>query len=230
MLVEPRVGIPWDESLTERVNERFPDFTVTERQTLTDHVWQLAPTGVDYKTTPRGDRIRRWNVDRTRLLQFGPTLCAYNALRPYQTFDTYMPQARDLFEIYLTLWRPQRILLLGQRYINAIRLPLGALGADYFEIYPSLPPAIRSSHPAVAVQVETGSFKNGTVTVNLVCQGLQDEHPSYVLDIYACSVESVSFGVDEVIAWQRQAHDAVVESFELSIKDASRELFQEVGP
>lgn len=232
IVVEPREGAKWDDSLAERLLQRFPSYEQEERAELIDYVVELGPKGqVQQRSHPRGERIRRWNSDRTRLIQFGPTLCAHNVLSAYETFDAHLPQARDLFEAYLTEWKPLHVKRIGQRYLNTIRLPTSAeSGADYFEIYPTLPSQIRVDHPSLAVQVETVRFENGITVINLSFKGVDDGHPVYLLDIYARSKDSVPSQVDGIIAWQRQAHQAVTDSFELSITDKSRELFQEVKP
>jgi uncharacterized protein (TIGR04255 family) len=227
--VEARPNVfAWNEGLTQQLKENFPDFTQEEREQLTDHLLEVASTGaVGHKQKARGERIRCWNHDRSRLIQFGPTLCAFNALKQYQTFEDCLPQVRELFRLYIEGWIPHQINWAGQRYINTVLLPVSSNGADYFAIYPKLPPALHLSHPPLAVQVETGRFENGIVAVNLVYTGPVQEKAAYTLDIYARSVNPLPVNEDSVIEWQVHAHDAVSQSFELSITDLSRKLFEE---
>lgn len=230
IFVEPRPDAQWDNSLTMRLQQHFPGFIEEERTDLVDHFLNIAPGGnVQYGSLVRGERIRRWNSDRSRLIQFGASMCAFNVLRPYRSFVDYLPNIRELIGTYIEEWAPLRIARAGQRYINVVRLPLGAeSGAEYFEIYPKLPQQLRGGHPPLAVQVETERFENGTTIINLGFRGVEDGHAVYLLDIYAQSTAPLPSEIDSFIAWQQQAHETVWRSFELSITDRSRELFKEV--
>jgi uncharacterized protein (TIGR04255 family) len=136
---------------------------------------------------------------------------------------------RDVLRAYLEEARPQRIGWIGQRYINLIKIPATEIDVvKYFEIYPRLPAPLSGGHRPIAIQVQTLDFKNGSVTVNLTFQGIQEQDAHYVLDVYARSSSDVPVDAEALLRWHEAAHVAVSDSFELSVSDKSRaELFKE---
>jgi uncharacterized protein (TIGR04255 family) len=115
----------------------------------------------------------------------------------------------------------------GQRYLNIVRLPRDSSPSEYFEMYPHLPAQLAPAHRPFAVQVETSRFEQGNVIVNLGLLEITTDAAVYTIDVYARSLGDVSSSVDDLLAWQRRAHEGIVESFELTITDRARTLFQE---
>lgn len=170
-------------------------------------------------------RVRRWNADKSRLVQFAPNMCAFNALAPsYTTFDDYVEPMRALYDAFLGEASATEVDWVGQRYINRIVLPKGETEpAKFFHFYPTLPAP--ASHRPFALQVVLESFPRGQVTLNLTFSGEEDEVPIYFLDIYARSTEPVALAGIEIVRWQETAHSVIRRAFDAALTPESRKLF-----
>lgn len=76
-------------------------------------------------------------------------------LAPYQSWETLLNSAKELWEEYAQIVQPPTICRVALRYINHIPLPSGALDlAQWFSIYPILPDGFG---PIAAFQLNTVS-------------------------------------------------------------------------
>ena len=159
----------------------------------------LGPSGKPSTTVaPDAPRIRLWKQDKSSLAQFSSQMAALNVLpAAYTKYEDQEPQLSSFFAAYLDASQPTELAWLGQRYINKVVLPIGALDAgDYFEFYPKFPPAVH--HRTFALQVVLDSFSGGEVVLNLMYMGIQEEQPVYFLDISARSTSKVAATIDAV--------------------------------
>ena len=230
--MEPGTDSAWSHLSLPRITEHFPEFAFHEER-LRDFGldFQVGPDGLLKRTThePR-ERVRRWDEVRTQAIQFGPHMCAHNVLgAAYKHFPDHVPTIQRVLRAYLAEAKPDSLAWVGQRYVNRIRLPLAETDiASYFEIYPRLP-AEFGGHRPLSIQLQTAAFRNGQVTVNLKFQEADDEHATYILDVYARSDDGPSRDADALINWHIEAHKAVSDSFELSVSQRSKtELFKEL--
>lgn len=227
------VSVPtsWSDTSLENLATEFSDFGSREEK-LADQDLILGVNGSNTgslapQVSPPRFRVRRWNHDGTRAVQYGKYMCAYNVLPPYGHFKDHVPTIERILKAYLLQACPERMAWAGQRAINIIRLPVENARADeYFEIYPRLPETLARSHAPLAVQVQTEEFSDGTAVVNLGLQAIENGHATYVLDVYARSKGAIPVDLNGLLLWQRNAHEALSNSFELSITDLSRKLFK----
>ena len=218
----------WTDAALTHVLDALPEFA-SNRETLEDlnivmqgEPGQSVRQGV--QQAPR--RARLWNSDRTRAIQCGANMCAFNVRRPYGKFEDHLPFVERLFSAYLSAVKPGR-LITGQRYLNLVKVPKETEPASFFGIYPKLPDALGGGHSLDTVQVETMPVEHGRALVNFGLQDASTEASTYLIDVYVQSDEHVHASVESVIAWQVKAHEAIVDSFELAITDAARKLFKE---
>lgn len=192
---------------------------------------KLGPSGVSEQSPPREiTRTRMWNSGKTRMFQFGRDLCAFNALKPYTSYDEYGPAMRPLVEEYVRRTRAPSVLFLGQRYLNHILLPdTAANPSEFFHVYPKL---ANRPHGPFAMQVQVGEVVQGTTILSLNFQGLDaGTRPRYLLDLYVRTKDSpeIAFEWEEMQAWQDAAHQSIIRGFEDAITDKCRELFEPMG-
>lgn len=222
----------WTHDTLPKLTALFPDFTSHEEQLRDFGIGiEVEPNGSIKRTThlPR-ERVRRWDASRQQAVQFGPHMCAHNVLgSAYQHCPNHLPVVARTVRAYLDVVKPAKLAWIGQRYINAIEIPITDDDvASYFEIYPKLPRGLVGHRP-IAIQLQTIEVKNGLVLVNLSLQDTDTDHATYVLDVYARSSGAVPLDADGILHWQEEAHKGVSDSFELSISDRSRiELFKRV--
>lgn len=225
------VGSPtdsWTEATLRDVLDALPEFS-SNREDLEDLniVVQVGPgRSVSQGVHPAPKRVRLWNADLTRAIQCGANMCAFNVRRPYGQFEDHLPFVERLFRAYLAALKPDR-LITGQRYLNVVKVPKDAEPASFFGIYPKLPKALGAKHRPVAVQVETVPVEGGQALVNLGLQETSLDWASYLIDVYVRSEELAGVSPESVIAWQKMAHIALVDTFELTITDEARKLFTE---
>jgi len=189
--------------------------------------FEVSPAGVSPKRDGKKTvRHRLWNLANSRLLQFAPDMCAFNALPPYTHYVDYLPDIERLFTAYLGEAKPSALRFLGQRYINRIFLPSEAANpSDYFTFYPRRPAA---HHPPFSLQLETERLSQGQVVLSLYYAGLDSQRPLYFLDLYARSSENPGIAFDWLVAkaWQDEAHEGITRAFEHAITDTSRQLLE----
>lgn len=222
---------PWSPSQAEELAKRLPTY-VGKREDLEDFnvFFRLGPgKSVAQGVNPGARRTRLWNTDQTRAVQFGAEMCTHNVRRPYGHFEDHLDAIKELFAAYLDVMKPQQLGWVGQRYLNIVKLPADSSPSDYFEMYPHLPAELPPAHRPFAVQVETASFEQGNVVVNLGLLEVRPDAAVYTIDVYARSSGDVAFSVDDLMAWQKQAHVGIVKSFELTITGKARTLFKETS-
>ena len=221
----------WDEKTNELLASSFSKELNGRRENLQIHGLSIdfGPTGAKSieNSTPR---TRLWNQECARMIQFGPEMCALNALPPYTQFEDYIPQFEALVRAYLSATGSQSLSWIGQRYINKVVLPNAEEDPqNIFSIYPNLPTEVREKHPPFAIQVEVMRLPEATITVNLQFQGMQAEgKPSYILDIYAKSILSMNANSSEIISWNNKIHDQLYRAFLFCIPEIhAKRLFKE---
>jgi len=223
----------WPEAAEQAIEEALRRDYAGKREVLKPLGlrFQMGPgLALQGATTEEPERIRLWTPDGDRMVQFARNMCALNVLPPYRHYGDYVPELERLTGLYLDKARPSAAVVLGQRYINKVRLPRGGTPESFFEIYPALPPHVRSRHPPLSMQVEIETLEaGGNVVLTLTAKGLEEDHPVYVLDIYARTEEAAPPTWDRIRQWHEAAHGAVISAFELAITDRARELFGREG-
>jgi uncharacterized protein (TIGR04255 family) len=217
--------------LKSRVMARLPEFTHHEEQLLDFGIrFRLGaePSLLPEQSEPM-PRFRLWDEAKKRAVQFGPHMCAYNVLgAAYTQFEDSEQNIRRVVECFLDEARPAKLAWAGQRYINAIEIPVVQTDVHaFFPIYPRLPSELHG-HLPLAVQVQTETTKNGQVAVSLSLENVSDSIATYVLDIYARSVGELPTEAQAVTEWHRSIHGAVHRAFHVSLSDACRATFEEI--
>lgn len=126
--------------------------------------FQVGPEGAIAKQHEPRTRIRRWDQAKQKAVQFGSHMCAFNVLGPaYTRFEDQLDTIKRVVQAYLEEARPSKIEWIGQRFINAIELPIEISNiSTYFPIYPQLPLSLNVHRP-LALQIQT-SNTNGNVS------------------------------------------------------------------
>jgi len=171
-------------------------------------------------------RIRMATPDGKCLVQFGADILALNALPPYDRFDSYLPAFRNLHEAYLREAGAATAMSYGQRYINRISLPsVEARPTDYFSFYSDRLVAPHSANPPFALNFEAADLSPGSLNVQLLFEGIFDEKPRYMLDLYAQATSpELSMEWVALQAWHRSAHDQLFGAFEASLTDECKRM------
>lgn len=231
LFAEPDTLTAWSAASIAGLATAFPEFTHHEEKLQDFGIqFQIRDGALLPKTHEPRSRIRRWDEAKKRALQFGSHMCAYNVLGPaYTQFEDQQEAIKRVMQYYADEARPSKLAWVGQRYINAITLPIDEPDvASYFPIYPTLPTSL-TGHRPFAMQVQTEETKNATVVVNLSLEKTDDRQATYTLDVYARSCGDTPNDTDALAHWHEATHGAVHRAFQLSISNRCRELFKEVA-
>ena len=96
---------------------------------------------------------------------------SFSRFRPYQDWDTFSKEARDLWERYAALTKPNKVTRIGLRYINRLELPLPFSDFKEYlltvpEIAPGLPQGLSSFFFRVVMPIdEAKAFATITETI-----------------------------------------------------------------
>jgi uncharacterized protein (TIGR04255 family) len=130
-------GLPWDLAIPGLLYEKVRDGFRTRRQVRAfETSVSASPEGVEQQVRAI-DRMQFLREDEKALIQVGPNMLAVNHLRPYPTWQEFLPLIRGGFEAYREAAGPEGIQRIGLRYINRIEIPgPGVEMEDYFLFYP----------------------------------------------------------------------------------------------
>ena len=140
------------------------------------------------------------SCDDKLIAQFRPAGFTLNRLRPYTSWEEIYPEALRLWEEYLAVFQPKRVMRVAVRYINHVHLPAGELHlADYLSAPISVPhdlPAKMTSFLNSVVLYDKATGCSARVT-----QSLEPKSPSgsvLLLDIDAYRAGDWSVGDDSI--------------------------------
>jgi uncharacterized protein (TIGR04255 family) len=224
-------GAPWDMTIPGLVYERIRDGFPKRRQAkIFEASVAAGPEGIGQQVLT-ADRMQFLREDEKALVQVGPNLLAVNHLKPYPTWQEFLPLIRQGFDAYLAAANPKGIQRIGLRYINRIELPGERVElADYFEFRPFVGERLPQDYGPFIVGVQI-PFEDSRDVLRLQLASAAVETPGTVavmldLDYYLAQPGKVS--KDGVFDWIEVAHDHVEEVFEACITDRVRQMFEEV--
>jgi len=222
---------PWDMAIPGLVYGKIRDGFPIRRQAKAFEVSVAAgPEGIGQQvlTTNRMQFLRE---DEKALIQVGPNLLAVNHLKPYPTWQEFLPLIRHGFEAYLIAARPKGIRRIGLRYINRIEFPGERVElADYLEFRPFVGERLPKDYGPFIVGIQI-SFEDSRDALRLQLTSATVETPGTIavmldLDYFLAQPGGVS--QDDVFKWIEVAHGHVEEVFEACITDRLRQMFGEV--
>jgi uncharacterized protein (TIGR04255 family) len=208
----------------QRILAVFGDYTGL-KEDLRPMVAEFHVPSGHFSSAPGVPRLRQWNQERSRMVQFGADLCAFNALPKYTTFEDYVPDMERLVTTYQSQIGSERTSYLGHRYLNQIAIPNEDPGR-YFNLFPGGAQPERRPRPfAIQMEVETLT-SGGNLMMTLAYQGQVDGAHRYLLDLYARVGQetAIPFRWEDMIAWQRTAHASIERAFEQPLTELCRQM------
>lgn len=127
-------GQPWDLAVPGLVYEKIRDDFPKRRQARVLEARITArpsEVGQEILTTDRMQFLRK---DEKALIQVGRDLLAVNHLRPYPSWQAFLPLIRQGLSAYREAAHPSGLSRVGLRYINRIEIPGPSIKLeDYFD-------------------------------------------------------------------------------------------------
>ena len=224
-------SLPWDLAIPGLVYERVRDDFPKRRQVRAfETSVSASPEGVEQQVRTT-DRMQFLREDERVLIQVGPDLLAVNHLKPYPTWQEFLPLIQSGFSAYREAANPEGIRRIGLRYINRIEIPGPSIEVeDYFSFYPFVGPNLPQQHGPFIVGIQI-PYEGERDVLRLQLANASAETPDIVpmmldLDYFLAKPGKVS--LDAISEWLEIAHNHVEEAFEACITDRLRQLFEEV--
>ncbi len=221
---------PWDLTVPglvyEKVQNTFPKRSQIARVTM-GIVANEGEIGPQFGALPI---IRFTREDEKAHIQVAPHLLSVHHLKPYSSWQQFLPLIQDSFKAYREVASPKSIHRIGLRYINTIELTGSSIALeDYFEFRPYVGPDLPRTIGPFMMSVQL-TFENSRDVLNLqlVSQaGVSSDIATIILDLDYFLVKSGEVELDEAFEWIETAHTHIEDIFEACITEQLRQKFEE---
>ena len=132
VLVEFRFGrsSPWDPVLPEMMYQKMGPAEFPTRKIvvapLSSH-FDLGPAQLKH-TSEFGERVSFHAKDSRLIVHLASDLLAVQKLRPYESWESYVPIVHQAYDVYVGVGHPSALLGLRLLYIDKLQLPCGLPG------------------------------------------------------------------------------------------------------
>lgn len=223
---------PWDGAIPDLVYEKVKAEFPIRRQAKAFEVNVAASLeGVEQRVTTT-DRIHFVRDDEKAFIQVDRNLLVVNHLKPYPTWQQFLPLIQLGFTAYREVAKPKGIQRIGLRYINRIEIPGQNIELeDYLQFRPFIGPDLPQDFDSFVVGIQI-PYENSRDSLRLQLASSITETPNVAavlldLDYFLVQPGQVSMG--EVFMWLEPAHHRVEEVFEACITNRLREMFEEMA-
>jgi uncharacterized protein (TIGR04255 family) len=224
-------SLPWDLAIPGLLYEKVQDDFPKRRQVRAfETSVSASPEGVEQQVRT-ADRMQFLREDERALIQVGPDLLAVNHLKPYPTWQEFLPLVQKGFSAYREAANPKAIRRIGLRYINRIEIPGPSVDMeDYFLFYPFVGPNLPQEHGPFIVGIQI-PYEGARDVLRLQLANASAETPDVVpvmLDLDYFLTKPGEVPLAAISEWLEIAHNHVEEAFEACITDRLRQMFEEV--
>lgn len=165
------------------------------------------------------------------LIQVGQNLLTVNHLKPYTSWEEFLPSVEMGFNAYREVVKPKAIHRIALRYINRIEFARSRIGLeDYFEFRPFIGQKLLQDISAFNLGIQIPHEK-ARDALNIQMASIDSGSPNIVaimLDLTYSLVKLEDITFDTINEWLTRAHNHIEDAFEACITDQLRELFEEV--
>lgn len=176
------------------------------------------------------DRIHFLRKDEKALVQVGPHLVAINHLKPYPSWQEFLPLVKKGFGAYCEVVEPKSIHHVGLRYINKIEIPTPSIEMqDYFQFHPLVGPNLPQDHGPFIVGIGV-PYEDSRDILKIELTSASAETPdnlAAMLDLDYSLAEPGKIPLNDVFEWVEIAHNRIEEAFEGCITDRLRDILEE---
>ncbi|TDJ01801.1 MAG: TIGR04255 family protein [Caldithrix sp.] len=180
------------------------------------------------------DKIQLLREDEKAFIQISPNVLSINHLKPYPSWNEYLPLIQIGFKQYVEVVKNIEILRIGLRYINRIEFlkseePHEKVELeDYFEFRPFIGRKLPQDYHSCKVGIQQ-VFED--TRDNLILQlGAEKTQASdklvIILDFDYSLVKPKQISVENVFDWIETAHLHIEDTFEACITDKLRNKFE----
>lgn len=224
---------PWDLTIPglvyEKVRRTFPKRRQATRVSLGKSA-SAEELGPQFGTT---SLMQFFRADEKAIIQVGPNLLSINILKPYPSWEKFLPLIKKGFNSYCDVVAPKGIRRIGLRYINQIELPGQNINLeDYLEFRPFVGSKLPQDFVTflVGVQIpyeESRDILNIQLT-SLPRNSISEDRAALIFSLDYVLMKPTEITLDGAFKWINTAHSRIEEAFEASISQQLRGLFKEV--
>jgi uncharacterized protein (TIGR04255 family) len=214
--------------LNEKIQTRFP-----KKYRL--HL-QASQINIDNSGTPEITEqllplVRFQSSNEQVLIQVSQNLLTVNHLKPYTSWEEFLPSVEMGFNAYQEVVKPKTIHRVALRYINRIEITGNRIGLeDYFEFRPFIGQKLLQDISAFTLGIQIPHEETRDI-LNIQLASIDSESPNtvaIVLDLTYSLVRLEDISLDNITGWLSVAHNHIEDAFEACITDQLRNLFEEV--
>ncbi len=222
----------WDSAIPGLIYEKVKDPFKNRRQVkdLLSFELTVGNDNIQQQLLP-SDRIQFVREDERALIQVAPHLMSVSNLKPYSSWEEFLPVIRQGFAAYLQEARPKGLISLGLRYINRIEVPETDIKLDkYFRFYPFMENDLAGTLGAFIVGIQTFHEEGRDVLKIQLASGAVEQEgiSAFVLDLDYRLLEAGKIELSGAFDWIDVAHGRVESAFESCLTQKLRDLFEEV--
>jgi uncharacterized protein (TIGR04255 family) len=174
------------ESIYDSVKDTFP---VKQASNKWETLLELKP-GENPVAKSEGGENGFWfkSADSTKILQLRTDGFTLNKLKPYESWESLVTEAKQYWNIYQKVVGEHKINRLALRYINSIQVPISASIADYIIFIPTIPEDMRSNVPEFFTRFVIDDAKSDSkANIILALDNLKstDQEKTFIFDVDA---------------------------------------------
>lgn len=220
----------WDNTIVGLVYDKIKDDFPKKKQVQHLAVGFQAKPDELAQRVQAVDRMRFLSNDEKSLIQVGPHFLAINRLKPYLSWDSFVPLIKEALTAYIEVAQPGGISRLGLRYINQFAIPSDNINLeDYLTFYPYVGPKQLDSLRSFIMGTET-LYENGRDVLKVQLGSMATDSPnasafSFDLDYFIDRPGAIT--IDNSVDWIDNAHNHIEDAFESCITNLLRKEFGE---
>lgn len=211
----------------EGIRDRYPNRR--ERSTWQAGL-QLSPTG-DVKVEPSTggtDGYLFTTSDGRRVVQARLDGFTFNWLKPYDRWQTFRKEAKELWMLYVETAAPEKVSRIALRYINQLNIPLPMKDfKDYIRTIPEIAPSLPQGLQNFLMRLEIPDPDSGSLAI--VTQTMappKGDTLSLIFDIDVIREQAFDPGSPDLWAAFDQLREFKNRIFFFSITERAQELFK----
>lgn len=194
--------------------------------------------GVEFSQKELQQKLRRKilgmqyrNEEGKNIIRVTPNLVSAHRLSPYSSWEDFSIIAKRALATFQEIVQPEALERVSLRYIDRIEIPHPSFElSEYIRIYPKTPEEVIKEIGNFFMRLEI-PFHGGRDILILMLHTPPNrpEGKSWIiLDWDYALIRTERIGMDGVWNWVEEAHERIIATFEASITDACRQLFEEV--
>lgn len=166
--------------------------------------------------------------DQREVVQFRQDAFAFSRLEPYSSWEEVLPKANELWLSYREAIRPDRLVRIGVRYINRLRLPLPVDLSEFLTappVGPQMPASTIRTFLTRMVLHDTATGSSAIVT-QASEPSVQQEQTVILLDVDAYKDVDMEPGAENVDAMLESLRVLKNQAFFGSITERTAEMYE----